>query len=202
MPMHDLGGNTQDLAALGIPHPAEHGLPHSDTEDHIHRLATWWTIAGTATLVLDATTALSIAVLGDGTGWATDTGHLFGSLSLTIVGLGGAAMLTAALIERIQRPQRALIRRAMARTDCNADEIAANRAAIAVNNRLVSQLITMVDDETRTVTAMTAEVGKVPGYGQAFQDGYQYARQAAGLADLDQLGGPDISNRFDRKFDR
>jgi hypothetical protein len=195
--MHDLGGDTRDHITLGTPHPQEHGLPTSDRETRIRRTGTRSTWAGTLLLVGDTTTALALMAYGRHHTWDDPVTRQFVGLIIILIGLGATALITSGLIERQQRQQRTLIRRAMARADANAGLGDANQTAIEKNTKILADLVYGLHYTQKDIaelgtrlTALEAAFGKLPDYGTIVADGYRLGRHSAGLGDLDQLGDP------------
>lgn len=193
--MHDLGGDTRDLRDLGIPHPQEHALPESDRETHIRRTGTRSTWAGTLLLTTDITTALALMAYGRHHNWDDPLTRQFVGLIIILAGLGATALLTSGLIERQQRQQRTLIRRAMARADANATIGAANETAIDKHARITANLVYELHYTRKDIhklgtrlEALETAMANLPDYGQIVADGYRLGRHASGFGDLDQLG--------------
>ncbi len=185
--MTDLTMTTRDLRDLGQPHPTEHGLPASDTEDRIRRWGCrcrWW---GAATLAADFAGSLAASTQADNAFWDDHASRTLVGITFILAGLVGSAVITAGLIERILRPMRTQIRRAMARADTNADIGAANRDAIDRNGRAVTEAVhTLVDIQKEMaairheLAGMQTKLASVPDYGQGLAQGARVAASVLG----------------------
>ncbi len=180
--MHGLGETTQDLRALGIPHPTEQaqGLPENERETRIRRNGTRSIWAGALLLVTDITATLSLMAYARHYTWTDPISRQFVGLTILLTGLAATALLTSGLIERQQRQQRTLIRRAMARADANAELGDANREAIETNNRLVAEAIATLSGIEKRLHALETAVEQVPGYARGVIDGATMRANALG----------------------
>ncbi len=190
--MTDLDGDQRDRRTLGIPDPNEHALPHSEHETRIRFWGTLCRWAGFTLLTLDTIGTLIVAYLGHGNAWDDDTiGRTFGGLTCIIVGMAGAALVAAGLVELMQRQQRTLIRRAMGRADRNAAVGHANNAAIGrtveaveQNGRLIAEAVATLAGIEKRLLALETAVEAVPGYAEGLAKGAKVAASVLG-ADKD-----------------
>lgn len=190
--MHDLGDNTRDHITLGTPHPAEHGIPTRDTETAITTNSHRWARNGALTAAAAILTPLITAIFAD---------HLSHAVILLITVAAGcsgtiaAACLTAVMIERLQRPQRALIRAVITQNRHTTDAISEvaetldrTRAVIAdviySNHRISKQiggLAHQLDDVNARLASLENAVEKVPEFAEGFSRGASVTATVLGL---------------------
>lgn len=166
-----VGHTTRDVLALGHPHPAEATLPAKEHEAVIRRLGTWWTISGAAVLVLAVIAALAVALADRHSFLTSPTGALFTHLAGMLLAAIGTSLFVAGLMERIQQPQRTLIRHAMTRALANADVL-----------EELSETMQRVSDAMVALSVGMAKleevVASLPDYGQGVIDGAQMRTNA------------------------
>ncbi|BAL87169.1 hypothetical protein AMIS_19490 [Actinoplanes missouriensis 431] len=191
--MHDLEGTTRDLRDLGVPHPAEKGLPKADTEDQARAYGATQRRRGTVILVGTVIVTLGGAVLAEEYTWDSGAAQMLATLAILSITVYAGCLIVLGGIEKMLRPVRTHMRLAMSRATQNAE-------LGGMNAQLIADLVEAQEAMNQRLAAMEKTVAAVPEYEQIFRDGYQFGRSSAGLADLDQLPGvgPNEIDRYRR----
>lgn len=159
--------DTQDLTDVGVPHPAEHGLPASEVEATIRHRGLWWTVTGSVAIGLAIIGALGLAAAVHN---LTITHLLFAVLGVALIAAAGSSLLTAGLIEVTQRPTRTLIRAAMARAKVNGQTADGTRELVNELILEIRNLRRQVEDQHLTAMTMAGALDEIAGYLPENQD--------------------------------
>lgn len=159
--VNDLDGDTRDMISLGVPHPAERALPATEVEAAIRRRGLIWIISGFALLTLDILGALGTAMWVDFLNFKVLLLLCLGSMPLLA---GGGTLITAGLIECTMRPNRTLIRAAMALATGNGKT--ANGTRELVNGMIVTvaALERRVQQQDASLDRMAAALDLIASY--------------------------------------
>lgn len=169
----DTGGTTGDILALGLPHPAERNLPADDRETRMRRFGRRALFAGITIHVVTILGALTISISTEGPTLTNPVAQMFGTFVIVVLMAAGAVLVALGGAERLQRPQRAMLRHTLTEA-----RRANERLDVFVGT--VAALPGRVEALTREVRTMQDALARVPDYGRGVIDGVQVRADALG----------------------
>lgn len=179
--MNGIGETTRDLQALRETHPAESGLAKADTETRIRRWGTRCLIAGLVIPPVMYGASLVASILAEINVFKSEAAQLFSVLGFIGLMQFATGLLILAGLERLTRPLRALARRSVTRAEDNARIGEELRKEVAINSRLVAELIVTAAASEKRLAGVEQAIEKVPDYGQGLAQGARVAASVLGV---------------------
>lgn len=161
---NDLGGDSRDLRALGIPEPAEMHLQTRDRETRIRRTDRWALISGVTIIVGALLGSTGLAVATDGPTFHNPIAQMYGILTLVTLVAAGAILIAIGATGRRQRLERAMMRELMRKTQGNVERLDVVMGIVAAIPGRLDAVEQALDD--------------VPNYGKGVIEGVQMRQEA------------------------
>jgi hypothetical protein len=172
---------TRDLISIGAPHPAEQGLTAHDREDATQRFGHRCLIWGLGLYAGSFFSTFTISVAAEVTPYDSPAGRLFGLLAFLALVSAGTILIAIGGVERLQRPQRALARKALTETRQVSQRLdALETAAGSIPGRLADIDLAVRMFSTHLPDALARENWK--GFNAAVREGFA-ATGTGGLND-------------------
>ena len=167
----ELGNPTDELLALGRPHPVEANIHPVDRERPTRRFGRYNYLIGLAVAVTAVIGALTAAVLTEKRLFVSGNGELFAMLTFVGLMILGGALVTVGGVERNMRHHRAAVRQALLGNSHVGEQVDRLMEAVAPLCERLAALEQKMEE-------VGQKVSERPSYGDGVIDGIQMRTDA------------------------